>query len=742
VRRRFTALAYPFEPCRRRESCAPLAERLSRSGAEGSALRLGFGGPIPTRLVWVAAVAVAPPLVLALARLLPSHGVGLGLRLAGAGACVLLVPGGLITLAIGAPRHLGTAVASALTFSLTAVFAALGLTFLLGGSITLTLALLGVIALGGFVVALLRAGTPTFDLADRWPLLGVVLVSLVLGRLVLESPVLLRGDAPFHIARVLKLLELPSLDSLGAVNEYAGGDLHPGYVFPLWHGALALVARLAGTDALTVQTDFPALLTPLAFVLAYAAGAALFRSWAGGVAVACVQAAAYALQIDGVGSLRILTDPERASILLLLPALLALLFAYLREPRPALLAAIAASGFVNAVVHSTYVPFLVLPLVGFLAVRFVLARDDRAFFSRLGLGLAAIVVPAGLVVAAFIPVLSGVGGVTPTAAERARELAHFPGYFSTNGDWLRPEAITRGGPAVIAALLVAPFAVLAARRMWAAFVLGGTLAVLAVLLVPFLFEPLTQFFSLSQARRLPMFLPVPFAVAGGAFLVGRFRLAGVVLGLGAGLALRVFYPGEASYLFVVPGPAWPVWVGFAGGICALLVAAVWRRGYVWRLGEVGALRPYWPALVAVAFIVPTAVAGVGNLHRDRAREIFKPTPKLAAVLRELEPGTVLFAQHDTGYGASAYAPVYIVASPGGHVSDTPGNHQEERLADARKFFQPTTTPEERRRLLEKYDANWLLVGPPRRAGLSPGELPAGLTRLYSDQRYALYRVPA
>lgn len=710
---------------------------MSRSGAEGSVLRPAFAGPVSLRLVSFAAAA---PLLLIFARLLPADGFGLGVRLAAAGMCVLLVPGALITIAIGAPRELGTAVAAALTFSLAAVAVALGLTFLVGASISLALTVLVLVALGAFIAALVRGATPSFDLGDRWPLLGVALAGCLLGRLVLESPVLLRGDAPFHIARVLKLLELPSLDSLRSVSEFADGDIHPGYAFPLWHGALALVAKLAGTNAITVETDLAAVLAPLAFVLAYAAGAALFRSWAGGVAAACAQAAAVALQVDGVGSLRLLSDPERASILLLIPALLALLFTYLREPRPALLVAIAASGLVNALVHSTYVPFLALVLVGFLVARFLLVRDDQAFFARLGAALGAMLVPAGLVVAALIPALSGLTGVTPTSTERMRELEHFAGYFSASGDQLRPEAITRGGPAVIAALLVVPLAVLAARRTWAAFVLGGTLAVLAVLLVPFLFNPMSDVFSLSQARRLPMFLPVPFAVAGAALLAGRFRLGGVALAFGAGVALRVLYPGEDSYVFHIPGPAWPVWVAVVGGVGALVAAAVWRRGSLWRLGELRPIRPGWAALVAVAFILPLAVAGVADLHRGRKWEIFRPSQGLIGALQRLEPGTILFGSPNTAYGASAYAPVYIEASPGGHVARTKGNRPEQRIADAQLFFESTTGPAERRRLLEKYHADWLLVGPPRHAGVRAGGLPPGLTLIYSDHRYQLYRV--
>ena len=55
------------------------------------------------------------------------------------------------------------------------------------------------------------------------------------------------GDAYFHLARVQKLLAFDDL-SLDSANEFPDGGLHPGYAFPLWHGFLALVARVSFLD--------------------------------------------------------------------------------------------------------------------------------------------------------------------------------------------------------------------------------------------------------------------------------------------------------------------------------------------------------------------------------------------------------------------------------------------------------------------------------------------------------------
>src|SRR5687768_14303965 len=95
--------------------------------------------PSPGRLALVLA---APALVgaLALARLLPAEGIGLGIRLALATACVLL-PGALLAGALG----LG-GVAAALALGFGTLFVALLAVFALESSLTLALVVLAAVA--------------------------------------------------------------------------------------------------------------------------------------------------------------------------------------------------------------------------------------------------------------------------------------------------------------------------------------------------------------------------------------------------------------------------------------------------------------------------------------------------------------------------------------------------------------------------------------------------------------------
>ena len=78
----------------------------------------------------------------------------------------------------------------------------------------------------------------------------------IVGVLLWVAAPTVQGDGLFHLARARKLLELDDL-SLERVSEFADGSLHPGYAFPLWHGFIALIAKVAGEDPERVVTHLP-----------------------------------------------------------------------------------------------------------------------------------------------------------------------------------------------------------------------------------------------------------------------------------------------------------------------------------------------------------------------------------------------------------------------------------------------------------------------------------------------------
>ena len=332
----------------------------------------------------------------------------------------------------------------------------------------------------------------------------------------------------------------------------------------------------------------------------------------------------------------------------------------------------------------------------------------------------------------------------PDAAKRAADIAHYAGQLDVIGGKLRlaPEAISRGGAIAVAGLLAIPLAALAGPRRWAAYVLGGSLAVLGIVLFPWAFDHLSNAVSISQSRRLAAFLPIPFAVAGAAGLLGRLRLAGCLAAFGAGALLQLVYPGEFSYFLVVGGPSWPAWVAIAGAAAGLVVAGVVRRG----LAEA---TPLWTAAVALSLVAPVGLAGMAYVPRflDARAGIFAnelqllvftedwhtqvaQVPGLVHALRtEVRPGAVVFSDLETSYRIEGYAPVYVAAAPPAHVADTKQNAPEHRRKAVIDFLSSGSLAIPRR-----YHAGWIVVAKRR------FDLVLPLPKAFEDGRFALYRL--
>jgi hypothetical protein len=626
---------------------------------------------------------------------------------------ILLLPGALVARALGLR---GASVT--LAWSLALLFGALTVTFVTGASLSLTLVLL----LGAAVVALrfARHAPRPERLPGRWWILGA---GAVLGVVLWHVAGEIGGDGLFHLARVRKLEAFDSL-SLDAVNEFADGGLHPGYAFPLWHGFLALVARVAFLDPADVVLHEASVLAPLALLVAYEAGYALFRRVGPAVAVVCAQVAVTALAPAHGGAYTALGLPATAARQLLVPAALALAFAYVERPTRGLLASTAAAGFVLAVIHPTYAIFLWLPFAGFLAVRSLTRRDES---KRIATALAALVVPAAAFLVWLLPVVRDTASHEPGRGELQRAFAQYTGQldvFSDTSYRLAPEVFGRAGAVAIASLLFVLLAGLALRRRWAAYVLGGFLAVAAVMLVPLLFVPFSDLVSLSQSRRAAGFWPLSFAFAGGlTVLAAILRSFLLPVALLAGIALQLSYPGEFDYRLEHGGPAFVTWLAVVAG-AAGLAWGILRRPAVERPTKlVGA--------AAVLFVLPIAVHAAWNWSPSDARRASPLTPGLVEALREEVPkGAVVYSDIETSYRIGAYAPVYIAAAPPSHVADTEKNRPYVRREETTRFFETGDLS-----IPREAGADWLVVDRSRYA-LSPS-----LEQVYADGRYTLYRVP-
>jgi hypothetical protein len=678
-------------------------------------------GRIGSSALFLGLVLTAPAL-LGLARLLPAEGLALALRLAAASACVLLVPGGIFVRAMSRPHTFGVTIAASFAWSLAALSGALALTFAIDGTIETTLWLLAGFAGVCLVPALLRAPV-TSEPSERKTLAGVAVAGSLFAVAVWWTANTIYGDGLFHLGRVRKLESL-DLTSLSVVNEFRDGGLHPGYAFPVWHSACALIARLADVDPATALLHLPAILTPLAVVLAYAAGAALFRSPGGGVATAAAQVGLLGFSRSGTGSFDFMALPATVSRALIAPALLALVFSFVGGGRRRQVFSIAAASLALALVHPTYAFFVAVPLAGFLVARAVLATNRWRELLRLAATLPAVLLPAGLFALWLKPIVDETVSHRPDAAERARAIAHYGRQIDVIDGMLRlaPELISRGGAIAVAGLLAIPIAGLAAPKRWSAYVLGGSLAVLGLVLVPWAFDHLSDVFSVSQSRRLAAFIPIPFAIAGAASVLGRYRFAGCLAAFGAGALLQLVYPGEFSYFLVQGGPGWTVWVALGGAVVALVAGAIIRR-------SVPLAPPIWTAAVALALVAPVGLAGFAYLKQDEP-DRFRLTPGLVHALRTQVPARdVVFSDLETSYRIEGYAPVYVSAAPPGHVAETKDNYPKKRSEAVIRFLNGGSVSIPRR-----FHADWIVIANRR------FDLKLDLPKAYEDSRFTLYRV--
>jgi hypothetical protein len=659
-------------------------------------------------------VLLAAPPLLVVARFLPDEGLGLALRLALATLCLLL-PGALIARALRLP---GAAPAFAL--SLGALFVALFVVFAFETSILVALAVLVGVTLAALPLAIRRVTPRDLDGQAWWLVLALGAAFAIP---VWRFAAALEGDALFHLARVRKLADFDNL-SLEAVTEFADGGLHPGYAFPLWHGFLALISRLAGVDLADMILHEAAILVPLAFLLAFEAGRAVFNSVWGGLAVLAGQVALTALAPGDGGAYDSLELPATAARQLIVPMVVALAVLFVRTPRLELIAPLAAASLALALIHPTYALFLLLPLGGFALVRLLFARSDLVPLAG---ALASVGIPTTAVFIWLAPIVEETAGHTPAGAEVARALERYSRELnveSLDQYALAPEVFGRSGAVAVAALASIPLAALAMRARWAAFVVGASLPILALMLSDVLFPQFADLVSISQARRAAGFLPLAVAFAGGCVvLTGLLRGAALPVALAAGLWLQLTWPGDFGDL-EDGGPAAATWIALVGGALAIPAGFVISR----RFRPVQD-RGVFAALAAALFIVPVAYHGLRDWHEPDSPRL-PLTPGLVTALRDRVPeGAIVFSDLETSYRIGAMAPVYVAAGPPAHVADTEDNRPYERRQDVLQFFRTG-----RLEIPRRYGAAWLVIDR-ERSVLRPA-----LPVVYADDRYLLYRL--
>jgi hypothetical protein len=466
------------------------------------------------------------------------------------------------------------------------------------------------------------------------------------------------------------------------------------------------------------------ILVPLAFVLAYEAGKALFKSTWGGLAVLAGQVAVTGLAPGDGGAYDALELPATAARQLIAPTVLALTFLFIRRRRYELVAPLACASTALALVHPTYAFFILIPLGGFALVRVLYARSD---WIPVGSSLACVAFPTAIVFAWLAPIVEDTAGHTPTAAETIRALERYSRELNVDSIdhySLAAEVFGRSGAVAVAALVSIPLAALAMRTRWAAYVVGGSVPILALMMSDRLFPHFADLVSLSQARRAAGFLPIAFAFAGGCVvLTGLLRWAALPAALAAGLWLQLTWPGDFGHL-EDGGPAAATWIALVGGL-----AAIPAGFYLSRRFRPVEDRGIAAALAAALFIVPVAWHGLRDWHSPR-EPLLPLTPGLVRALQEDVPaGATVFSDLETSYRIGAMAPVYVAAGPPAHVADTKQNDPYGRREDVLRYFRTGRLDIPRR-----YGARWLVIDR-ERSLLRPA-----LRVVHADDRYLLYRL--
>ena len=682
--------------------------------------------------VWRLIVPAAAVALLGISRLLPHTGLGLWVRLAAA-TLVVLLPGMLVARCLGQRSAAATLVAS-----VTLVGAGLALTAALGASLNVTLAFVFAAGAVAFVWSLTGRELEGVSLpgAARFARGVVALAGVGLGVGIWFVQGAFTGDVFFHLGRIRKLETLHSL-SLHDVGEFRHGGLHPGYAFPLWHAWLALVARIAGVSPTSVAAHEASIIVPIALVLVFEMGWAIFRSVGLAVAVVLAQLAFKVFAPGHGGVYRFLWEPGSFATQLLVPAAIAFFFYFVRKPTWPTGVMLAATSASLAFVHPTYALFVAIPLGAFVLARALLTwgRDFRSGV----LAFAVFGLPMALAFLWLEPVVQQTIPVSPGPAQLAHNLHHYRSdlvVHSLARYSLAPARIDRNGAVTIVALLMVPLALLARRRRWAAFVLGGTVAVLAVELWPLVFPHFSNLVSLSQSRRLSGFIPFSVALAGGAAIVAHFsRTLALVGGLAVGIWLQVAFAGDFGLRASRTAPAIVVWIALYGGIAALIAGALlaWRR-YGGPPPPGSRARGGAAALAVLFLVLPVAVHGFSNWTPEVKNDRDALTPGLIRFLQlDVAPRSVLFSDLATSYRATAFAPVYVVAVPPTHAANTRPNELAKRRRAVLRFFTHPSLEE-----LQAWGAQWLVLtrsGPVRtieREGLQPR---------YEDNRFVVFRVP-
>ena len=640
---------------------------------------------------------------------------------------VLLAPGALVARALGL-----RGAAATLAWSLALLFGALVLTFAAGASLTLRSCCCWRRVSRRCRSRAARRGPSGCPAAG-----GCSRAERCSGSLLWHVAGEIGGDGLFHLARVRKLEAFDSL-SLDSVNEFADGGLHPGYAFPLWHGFLALVAKVAFLDpsvgraarGVACSRRSPCSSRTRRGTRSSARSGLRSRS-------CCAQVGDHGARARARRRVHGARLPATAARQLLVPAALALALAYVHAPRRAL-ARVGCGGRARARGRAPDLRALPLAAVRRLPRR-ALARRARRRRSRSPRRSRRSSCPPGVFFAWLLPVVRDTASVAPSGErDAARDRATTRGSSTsrrTRATGSRRRCFGRGGAVAVAALAAA-----AARRARAAAALGGVRARrLARRLRGDARAACSSCRSRSSSRsRSRAARPASCrsrsrSRAALAVLAGLLRVFVLPLALLAGIAFQLAYPGDFGYRLEHGGPALVTWIAVGRGrgrgrarrSCSGGGRPLERAGRRWSASPRG----------SSSSRSPCTRRGTGARRTRGARARSRPgSSRRCATRCPSAPSSTPTSRRATA--SRAFAPVYVAAAPPGHVADTerePAVRAARRGEAVLRDRRPRDPAPARRRLARRR---------PRALPGRPGRQPAVRGRALRALPPALRRRPA
>jgi hypothetical protein len=609
-----------------------------------------------------------------------------------AAGLVLVAPGWCALRTAGLERDLGRSgsvpVAAALSLAVWAP--PLAVAYLLG--LTLTAAIAAVLLLTALLLVTVREPS-ALPRAGALEVGGGAVAVAAFAYLAWRISTPIVGDALFHVGLMRRLGEAPSL-SFGNVSPFLHGPANAGYALPVLHAAFEGVAKLAGADPVVA---FRYLLPPCAG-LAIAAAYALARALTGWRAAGYLAAAMTAWDLCSLinGLVLQINQPPPFSLWVLTPATLLLFWLEIRHARRAALATVSCVAVI-AFVHPTYA----IPCLAIAAG--MLAGAWRA-------GLPDLRAPFGTLVA----MTGAVGGVAAwiwweaiRGGHRHPVLSHADEFVIRSGKAvvMHPWAPVFGRGYVLLAILAMAWLVRYRSLLPA---VGGSAALLVLLLLPGLNTLLIDAVGMGQFHRFWQPLPWPVMGAAGAcaagIVLGRWSWAAAVVAAVGFHEVR----GEGWFWH------WPVSVAVVLALLATLV----RLRLPLRDRLPGGASPAAVVLVAgalAAFVAnwaPTVwrEARAGPYRGPPAFQTVETTPGAVAFFRGLDgPPPVVLAAPDRAFELFGLAGVRTATLPEARTRALPRLDESTRNHLGQAFFSPESSDARRLEVLRALRVDYVVV---------------------------------